>query len=466
LRYYSRVRTITAATLATALVFTSPGLASSYDPRPDKWGISEASVRAHMEFLASDALNGRGSGTRDEWIAAEYIASNFRRWGLEPLGDDGGFVKRVTVERGDITSPPVLSFGGRRATHLEDMTVTAVSAQRIAGPLQHFREGTPVRDRAVLLLPAGSPPPGTGITAPAAIVLSLESDPQRTRREAGTQPPRPLAMAWIVGVPTRAAAALDAATHGELAGLPEGVEVTLETGSTPGDPSHTWNVIGRLTGTARAEAQDTIVLSAHLDHVGNRPGAKPEPGADTIYNGADDDASGTTAVMEIAHAMARGKRPKRTVIFALFGSEESGGLGSRHFIDAGPVPLTRIVANLQFEMIGRPDPKVAAQTLWLTGYERSNLGAELSRRGARLVADPHPEQSFFTRSDNIQFARRGIIAHTVSSFGLHADYHRPSDEVDTLDFVHMTTAIRSLMQPILWLANSSFRPAWHPGQRP
>lgn len=459
------MRTLTAAVLVTALV-VSPGLANNYDPRPDKWGIGEASIRAHMEFLASDALNGRGSGTRDEWIAAEYIASHFRRLGLEPLGDNGGFVKRVSVERSEIASPPVLTFGGRTAAHGKDMTVTAIAAARIAGPLQHYREGTPVRDRAVLLLPAGTPPPGTGITAPAALVLSLESNQQRTRREAGTQPPRPLAMSWIVGTPARASAALSADVHAALAAIPDGAEVVLETSAKPAQTTHTWNVVARITGSSRADAEDAIVLSAHLDHVGNRPPAKPGADADTIYNGADDDASGTVAVMEIARAFASGKKPKRTVVFALFGSEESGGLGSRHFIDAPPVPLSRIVANLQFEMIGRPDAKVPPQTLWLTGYERSNLGAELARRGARLVADPHPEQSFFTRSDNIQFARRGVVAHTVSSFGLHTDYHRASDEVDTLDFEHMTTAIRSMVEPIRWLANSSFTPAWHPGQRP
>jgi hypothetical protein len=459
------VKTITAAVVAAALVFGSPGFASTYDPRPDKWGISEAAVRSHMEFLASDALNGRGSGTRDEWIAAEYIASQFRRWALEPLGDDGGFVRRISVERGEITSPPVLSFAGRRAAHGEHMTVTAVAAPKIFGQLQHYREGEPVEDRAVLLLPSGTPPPGMGVTSAAAMVLSLESEQLRTRREAGTAPPRPLAMSWIVGVPTRAAAALDAETHAALAALPEGTEVSLETETKASETRHTWNVIGKLAGSSRSAAHEAIVLSAHLDHVGNRQGANAQPGADTVFNGADDDASGTTAVLELAQAMAW-KRPKRTVIFALFGSEEAGGLGSRHFIDAPPVPLDRIVANLQFEMIGRPDPKVPAQTLWLTGYERSNLGSELARRGARLVADPHPDQSFFTRSDNIQFARRGVIAHTVSSFGLHTDYHRPSDEIGTIDFVHMTTAIRSMVQPIQWLANSSFRPEWHPGQKP
>ena len=82
-----------------------------------------------------------------------------------------------------------------------------------------------------------------------------------------------------------------------------------------------------------------------------------------------------------------------------------GGAGAAHFIDAPPVPLDTIVANLEFEMIGRADKAVAAHTLWLTGYERSNLGPELARQGARLVADPHPEQNFFQRSDNYALAR-------------------------------------------------------------
>jgi Zn-dependent M28 family amino/carboxypeptidase len=133
---------------------------------------------------------------------------------------------------------------------------------------------------------------------------------------------------------------------------------------------------------------------------------------------------------------------------------------------ASLVPLESIVANLQFEMIGRPDAKVPPHTLWLTGYERSTLGPALARRGAKLVQDPHPEQRFFTRSDNIQFARRGVIAHTVSSFGLHKDYHQPSDEIITIDFAHMTDAIRSMVDPIHWLANATFKPDWLPGKRP
>jgi Zn-dependent M28 family amino/carboxypeptidase len=294
-----------------------------------------------MEFLAGDALNGRGSGTRDEWIAASYVAAEMRRLGLEPLGDDGGYVQKMTTT--------------------------------------------------------------------------------------------------------------DAA---------RGETITIEAGAQSGAQSHTWNAVGRLRG----QSGRVILLSAHIDHLGNSD--QSGAGGDTIFNGADDDASGTVAVLELMKALASGQRPKHSIVFALFGSEETGGSGSRFFADKPVVPLTDIVANLQFEMIGRPDTKVPPQTLWLTGYDRSTLGPELARHGARLVQDPHPEQKFFERSDNIVFARRGVIAHTVSSYGLHTDYHTPEDEVEGIDFLHMTSAIQSMLEPIRWLANSDFVPQWLPGKKP
>ena len=98
--------------------------------------------------------------------------------------------------------------------------------------------------------------------------------------------------------------------------------------------------------------------------------------------------------------------------------------------------------------------------------ERSNLGAELAKRGAKLVQDPHPEQNFFQRSDNIQLARQGIIAHTVSSFGLHKDYHQASDEIKTINFTHMTNAINSMVKPVQWLINTDFKPVWYEGKKP
>ncbi|MBL8123266.1 MAG: M20/M25/M40 family metallo-hydrolase [Blastocatellia bacterium] len=231
----------------------------------------------------------------------------------------------------------------------------------------------------------------------------------------------------------------------------------------PVQTSLTWNAIGKLPGSDKRLASEVVVLSSHLDHLGVR---ENNPGADKIFNGADDDASGSVAVMELARVLASGKRPMRTVYFVCFGSEEAGGYGSNYFADNLPFPKEKFVANLQFEMIGRPDAKVKPGELWLTGYERSNLGPELAKRGARLVQDPHPEENFFQRSDNYTLARRGIVAHTVSSFGLHTDYHRASDELKTIDFVHMTRSIDSMVKPVKWLLNSNFRPAWVPGKQP
>ncbi|HXQ72122.1 MAG TPA: M20/M25/M40 family metallo-hydrolase, partial [Pyrinomonadaceae bacterium] len=226
------------------------------------------------------------------------------------------------------------------------------------------------------------------------------------------------------------------------------------------DAGATWNAIGVLRGTD--PSGEAIMLSAHLDHLGVNDALT----GDKIFNGADDDASGSVAVMEMARVLAAGRKPRRTIYFICFGSEERGGYGARYFIAKTPVPLEKIVADFNFEMLGRPDAKVAPGTLWLTGYERSTLGPELVRQGAALVADPHPEQNFFQRSDNYTLAVRGVVAHTVSSFGLHNDYHRPSDEVSKIDFPFMTRSINSLVKPIQWLANTSFRPAWLPGQAP
>ncbi|HQU92512.1 MAG TPA: M20/M25/M40 family metallo-hydrolase, partial [Pyrinomonadaceae bacterium] len=248
-----------------------------------------------------------------------------------------------------------------------------------------------------------------------------------------------------------------------LAQTPAGTKVEFGGTLAPVQTSQTWNAMGKITGSDPTLGSQVILLTSHLDHLGVRDNA---PGDDKIFNGADDDASGSVAVLELARVLGAGKRTKRTVYFVCFGSEEAGGYGARYFVDNMPFPKETLVANLEFEMIGRPDTKVKAEELWLTGYERSNLGPELARRGAKLVQDPHPEQNFFQRSDNIQLARAGVIAHTVSSFGLHTDYHKASDEVKTIDFVHMTRSINSMIKPIDWLVNSDFRPTWVEGKRP
>ena len=410
-------------------------------------------------------MNGRESGTRDEWIAVTYVAAQLRRLGLEPMGEEGGFVQTVHIERPELGAAPVLTLAGQRFTHGREITVGAMSAPSVSGTVARLGTGGNVPAGSVVVVPQVTREMSAPL-AGATLVLAKTNGCGAARGPAGGLPrvaARTLGVATTATRPT--CIALDDATYALAEKLDLGTKVSLEGDVKTVQKANTWNAVGRLVGSDPKLSAEVVLLSAHIDHVGTGRGQQ-KTGGDTIYNGADDDASGSIAVLELADAFARGPRPKRTIVFAWFGSEETGGTGSGFFVDKPVVPLDRIVANLQFEMIGRPDAKVPAHTLWLTGYERSNLGPELARRGARLVQDPHPDQSFFTRSDNIRFARRGVIAHTVSSFGLHADYHQPSDEIRTIDFAHMTEAIRSMIAPIRWLANSTFRPGWRPGMKP
>lgn len=425
-------------------------------------------IDAHLRFLASDALNGRGSGTRDEWIAATYIGAELAALGLEPMGDDGWFVQQVEVQRSRAEKPPVLTAGDRTFTRGSGFTVSAMPAARVAGTLQHFRADAPVPAGAAVILPADTPMSALGNVSAAALVLRKAPASGPGSQVTGSLPP--VSSTSLVGVPPGPPAnptlvTLDAATHEAILAMSDGTPVRLEAEFVPTERTRTWNVVGRLAGTDPSASAEAVILSAHLDHLGARP-AKEGDVADVIYNGADDDASGVVTVLELARMLSAGPRPRRPIVFALFGSEEAGGYGARYFVERPVVPLSDIVADLQVEMIGRPDPKVPAGTLWLTGYERSSLGPSLAAHGARLVADPHPDQRFFERSDNIRFARRGVVAHTVSSFGLHQEYHQPSDEVRHVNVTHMRDAVASLVAPVRWLATTTEKPTWVDGKKP
>ena len=240
-----------------------------------------------------------------------------RRWGLEPLGDAGGYVQDVRIERTEVAAPPTLSFPGGTLIHGKEMFVAGLSAARIAAPLQKVKAGAaPAASAgAAVLLPEGAPPSLSSPDGPPALVIALEIEQQRTRRQAGgarplTLPPR------ILGTPATAVAArstmitVDQATYATLAALADGTMLTLQAELKPAQLAHTWNAIARLKGTAATADDQVILLTAHLDHLGNRAPASPPPGdappTDTIFNGADDDASGSVAVLELAEQLAKG----------------------------------------------------------------------------------------------------------------------------------------------------------------
>ncbi|HEX8633266.1 MAG TPA: M20/M25/M40 family metallo-hydrolase [Pyrinomonadaceae bacterium] len=458
------------------------GVVAGARTRPATPQVLERNVRAHMEFLASDAMQGRGSGTQFELLAGQYIASQLRQYGVEPAGDAAGgagqrsFIQTVTLTRQAFASAPALSFNGaggveKRWTHGQEMLVTRMTTGRLQGALQKLRAGEKPAPGAFVLMTQGeggdarqlySQASAMGRQGASAVFVAENATLRRNWAAMGSKPPELPRMAGA-GNGASSMIVLSTDAFEELQAVADGTPLSVEGTLAPAEMSYTWNVVGVLPGADAKLSHEAVLLSAHMDHLGVGAGQA----GDRIYNGADDDASGVVAVLELARSLAgAAARPKRTTYFVLFGSEEKGGHGAQYFLAHPPVALKQMVANLEFEMIGRPDPKVAADTLWLTGYERSNLGAELARRGARLVPDPHPQQNFFQRSDNYALARLGVVAHTVSSFGLHPEYHQPNDDIAHIDFPHMTRAINSMLAPVRWLLNSNFTPAWAEGKRP
>ena len=248
-------------------------------------------VRAHEEFLASDALGGRGSATRAEEITANYVASEFIAYGLKPAPGMSTYLQSADVE--------VYEVNGRKRVRL-----------------------------------AAAPGPNT---------------------------------------------------------------------------AKTYNAVGYLEGADPASG--TILLTAHLDHLGTvAPGTKAASAMgsdpnDGIYNGANDDAAGTTAVLELAHALAAGPKLKRSVLFVCYGSEELGGLGSTYFGAHPPVPLEDLVTNLEFEMIGNQDPKMPKGVLLLTGWGALKSWGRHSKNTARCL-DLTPIPSSISSSGRITILSR------------------------------------------------------------
>ena len=223
-----------------------------------------------------------------------------------------------------------------------------------------------------------------------------------------------------------------------------------------------YNVIGVLPGSDPVMRDQVVVIGAHYDHLGI---GVPVNG-DSIYNGADDDASGVTTVLSVARALKQGPPTKRTIVFIATTGEEQGILGTRWYVKHPVLPIEKMVADMEVEMIGRPDSMAGGSgKAWLTGYDRSTMGDMLKTSGIPIVADPYPSFRFFERSDNIVFARMGIPAHTLSSYNLHTDYHKPSDDVDKVDFAHMTGVINAAVKAARILADGP-APQWKEGGRP
>ena len=432
------------------------------------WTVKPEWVRAHESFLASDAMRGRGSATHDEEVAATYVASEFEAYGLKTAPGMSSYLQSADVVAPELDGKATIAAGGTTWTEGKDFDLLVSSGKSVEGPVVHVA----AEDAAKAKVPRGSVVLLTGLPSDLDKVMAITNPIRRWGASAVLLSGAPeLAQLYsMFGGKTRTPVHLadgqsmrpgaTIAVFRQPLRAEDGSTVKVDVRELPQEPRHTWNAIGFLKGTDANAG--TILLTAHLDHLGV---GKPVNG-DEVYNGANDDAAGTTAVLELAHALASGARPRRSVLFVCYGSEEIGGLGSTYFGEHPPVPLKELVANLEFEMIGNQDPKMPKGVLLLTGWERSNLGPTLKEHGALLGPDPYPEQHFFERSDNYSLALMGVVAHTAAGWGTPPTYHQPSDDLAHLDVGFMTTAIQSLIEPVRWLATSDFVPKWNAGGMP
>jgi len=215
------------------------------------------------------------------------------------------------------------------------------------------------------------------------------------------------------------------------------------------------NVVGVMPG--KTSPDEVVIYSAHYDHLG----FKTEDGKTAIYNGADDDASGTTAVINLAQYFTDKGDNARTLMFVAFTAEEIGGYGSKHF--SQQLDPDSVTAMVNIEMIGKPS-KFGAGQVWMTGMERSNLGellnANLKSDQGKIHKDPYPEQGLFYRSDNATLARLGVPAHSSSSTQLDKDkhYHQTTDDLASLDLDSMHKVIESLASSTHGLVDGSVTP--------
>ena len=222
------------------------------------------------------------------------------------------------------------------------------------------------------------------------------------------------------------------------------------------------NTVGILEGSDPELRDEYIVYSAHMDHVGTRC---RRTGADTICNGADDDASGTVGIVALAEAFATIEpRPRRSIIFLTVSGEERGLWGSDYFAGHPPVPIDNIVADLNADMIGRN----WTDTIVVIGKEHSDLGETLNRVNAShpelnmtAIDDLWPDESFYSRSDHYNFARRGVPVLFFFN-GTHPDYHRSSDHTDKIDSEKASRIVKLMLYLGLDVANRDARPQWNP----
>ena len=429
------------------------------DVKPALDGISAEALRADVSFLASDLLEGRATPSPGLEIAAEYIASQFRRAGLKPAGDSGYFqTARLNQVEPDMTGFQVEVTGGGEPFSLkaDDVAFAGSTGVNLAGMTAVKADAADKKGKVVIASMADMRRSGRRELAEsgAALVIVTGFRPRSTqpRLVAPDDAERSSPLLFV-----RSDAIAKAAFRG-------GATVTVHVAAPKTKPVTLRNVAAVIPGSD-PKLKDTFVLvTAHYDHIGVRPEGK----GDRINNGANDDASGTASVLEIAGALAGNPaKPKRSILFVAFFGEEEGGIGSTWYGRHPLVPLAQTIGDINLEQLGRTDdptgPKLNDATI--TGFDFSDLPQAFVKAGEltgiKVYKDDRRSDAFFSRSDNQMIADKGVPAHTMCVAYEFPDYHNVGDEWQKLDYDNMAKVDRMVTLGVWLLADGDKVPEWN-----
>jgi hypothetical protein len=466
--------------------------AANHPPALDS--IKAEELKGDLSFLSSDAMQGRFTPSPELDIAAEFIASKFRAAGLEPGGDREYFQTAEMISR---RMPPVLSaLRVHIAASLIVVPATAIEIRELSTAARILQapvlvvaaedgnklSAASVGGKVVMVaqpaFDALTDRQKTGLRALHQMLASSNAvlEVRIIRQKAPAAQPRLLSSnqaaerrvpeiavvserLWTVLTRSKTAPRMTASVR---LGAPEDRKVVLK------------NVIGILRGSDPVLKDTCVLLTAHYDHIGTGATAgrlavsQPKDATDRIYNGANDDGSGTVSVVEIARAIARiSPRPRRSVVFMTFFGEELGEVGAQFYAKHPIFPAAKTVADLNLEQLGRTDSTVGQQlaNATLTGYQYSDVTKfveEAGREtGIKIYEDKEASDEYFLRSDNEALARLGIPAHTLVVAYDFADYHAVGDEWQKIDYDNMAKVDRMIALAVMNLANSAAVPQWN-----
>lgn len=462
--------------------------------------ISEADIRAQMEFLASDFLEGRRTGSKGNNIASEYIAAHLKAYGYQTAPGMEGYFQPIPFES---TKPPAtsgLTVNNKVLKAGEDFLI--ISGPAIAAKTKGIFAGhgwvdeesdhddygnLDIEGKVVFVLPG---PPGA--RDPMSIVSAMSTKRElaeargavalielyqlpfpwemfrgffggeslRVKDNADSSPSK-IAYGWLNKTEALSFTDIQAAKK---------LKVKINSSGYSSNMVYSQNVVGVLEGSDPALKDEYLLISAHYDHVGVGSQGGQYTEQDSIFNGARDNAFGTIAMLNAAKALAE-ERPARSIIVVAFTGEELGLLGSSYYADNPPIPLEDVIFNFNTDGAGYSVTDAVSIFGWSRTGTNEMLEAGVAPFNMRIIGDPAPEQGLFDRSDNVSFARKGVPALTFSpgfeefDAAILEHYHQVSDEADSIDYAYFLKYCQAFAHCTRMIANDAKKPVWVEGDK-